>query len=588
MNKTIKKAWSLFNKNQRKKTLILSALIILNIFVEALGVGIILPVITAILDPEKLLNYEIVKNSISYFIEKGWFFGQSSVKNLNSSHVVIFGMILMLIIFTLRAFYLSFITWWTLNFEKDIRLNFSNKLFNGYLLKPYTFHLQKNSANLIRNIEYEVTVFTRSISATINIVTEIMVLLGIFAILVIFRPFITFSAIFILSSLYGLYFLFSKKRLTKMGYERVYHSHNIFKHLHQSFGSIKEVKLLGREKNFYDQFKLHNTELDQLNIKKQLLSLLPRFWVELLLVIFFILIIFYQLYLNEPLYETLPTIGLFFAAAFRIMPSFNKILNNAQELRFAKASINITHDEIKSLNEDELNSSPSFHRNKSELSWKHINLENVYYEYQSGNKKVLENINLKIPRGSSIGFVGTTGSGKSTLIDITLGLLTASQGKVLIDGNEINKNMRSWQSQIGYVPQNIYLSDDTLRRNIALGLSEDKINNSAVEQAIKAAELYNFVSSLPEGYNTKVGERGVRLSGGQRQRIGIARALYHNPTLLVLDEATNSLDTETEKNIMKTIYSKKGSITVLIVAHRTDTLAECDKIYRIEKGKIIS
>ena len=202
--------------------------------------------------------------------------------------------------------------------------------------------------------------------------------------------------------------------------------------------------------------------------------------------------------------------------------------------------------------------------------------------------KVLENIKLKIPRGSSVGFVGTTGSGKSTLIDITLGLLKPSQGKVLIDGNDINNNMRAWQNQIGYVPQNIYLSDDTLKRNVALGLPEDKINNSSVEQAIKAAELHDFVSSLPEGYNTKVGERGVRLSGGQRQRIGIARALYHKPTLLVLDEATNSLDTVTEKNIMKTIYLKKGTITVLIVAHRTDTLTECDKIYRIEKGKIIS
>ena len=588
MKETIKKGWSLFNKSQRKKTLFLSGFIILNIFVETLGVGIILPIITAILDPEKLLNYGIIRNSISYFAERGWFFDQSDNKNLNSSKVVIFGMIILLIVYTLRAFYLTFITWWNLNFNKDIRLHFSNKLFNGYLLKPYTFHLQKNSANLIRNIELEVSVFTSSISAAINIITEIMVFTGIFTLLVIFKPLITFSAIFILGSLYCLYYLFSKKRITKMGYERVHHSHNIFQHLHQSLGSIKEVKLLGRERNFYNQFKFHNAKLDELNIKKQLLSLLPRFWVEWLFVVFFILIIFYQLYLNEPLYETLPTLGLFSAAAFRIMPSFNKILNSAQELRFAKAAINIIYNEIKKLNEDELNPLTFFHTNKSELTWKNIDLENVYYKYPGGNNKVLENIKLKISRGSSIGFVGTTGSGKSTLIDITLGLLKPSQGKVLIDGNDINNNMRAWQNQIGYVPQNIYLSDDTLKRNVALGLPEDKINNSSVEQAIKAAELHDFVSSLPEGYNTKVGERGVRLSGGQRQRIGIARALYHNPTLLVLDEATNSLDTVTEKNIMKTIYLKKGTITVLIVAHRTDTLTECDKIYRIEKGKIIS
>jgi ABC-type multidrug transport system fused ATPase/permease subunit len=277
----------------------------------------------------------------------------------------------------------------------------------------------------------------------------------------------------------------------------------------------------------------------------------------------------------------MPTLGLFSVAAFRLMPSVNRVLGAVQSIRFALPAITTLHEELS------LTAPEPVRKDATVVFETQIELAGVSFRYPGATTPALENLSIRIRKGESVGFVGPSGSGKSTLVDVVLGLLTPSVGQVNVDGHDIQDDLRGWQDQIGYVPQSIYLTDDTLRRNVAFGLAPEQINNTAVERAIKAAQLDEFVATLSEGWETVVGERGVRLSGGQRQRIGIARALYHDPAVLVLDEATSALDGDTERGVMRAITALQGQKTILIVAHRLSTVEHCDRLYHLELGQIV-
>jgi ABC-type multidrug transport system fused ATPase/permease subunit len=354
-------------------------------------------------------------------------------------------------------------------------------------------------------------------------------------------------------------------------------------HLRQGLGGAKDVKLLGRERNFLDVYRLHNAQSAQVSQYQAMSQMLPRLWLELLAVAGLATLVIAMLAQGRNMATLMPTLGLFAAAAFRLMPSVNRVLNAAQVLRFCGPVVNVLHEEVK-LAAPEPVSSP---RAAASAGFQaDIRLVDVAYAYPNAAAQALEGLTLRIRKGESVGFVGPSGSGKSTLVDVVLGLLTPQKGQVLVDSEDIQGKLRTWQDQIGYVPQSIYLTDDTLRRNVAFGLPEDAIDEAAVERAIRAAQLEEFAASLPKGLDTLVGERGVRLSGGQRQRIGIARALYHDPAVLVLDEATSALDTATESGVMQAVIALQGSKTVLIVAHRLSTVAHCDRLYRLEQGRV--
>ena len=286
---------------------------------------------------------------------------------------------------------------------------------------------------------------------------------------------------------------------------------------------------------------------------------------------------------NQSVNELIPTLGLFAAASFRLMPSANKILSSIQQLRYEGPQIENVCKELK----ENRFFNHSKNSNEKFLFQNDIKLEEINYTYQGSSKPTLQNININIPSGFQTGFIGESGSGKSTLIDIILGLLDPTSGKVKVDDINIRKNLRGWQSKIGYVPQTIFLTDDTLRNNVAFAIPENKISDQLVKEAIKSANLEEYVNSLPDGLNTIVGERGVRLSGGQRQRIGIARALYHKPKVLVLDEATSALDINTEKEIMNGINKLRKKITVLIISHRENTVSACDQLFKLKNGRIV-
>jgi ABC-type multidrug transport system fused ATPase/permease subunit len=352
--------------------------------------------------------------------------------------------------------------------------------------------------------------------------------------------------------------------------------------LQQGLGGAKDVKLLGRELDFLNQYQTHNVSSARISEHRATLQALPRLWLELLAVTGLAALVLIMVEQGKPLDSLLPTIGLFAAAAFRLMPSINRVMAALQSVRFSGTVIDTIDDELRLVDGQRCQGSTTALPLNVALT-----LDNIVFQYPSAEKPSLGGVSLSIPKGTSVGFIGGSGAGKSTLVDIILGLLSPDSGTVAVDGVDIADNLRGWQNQIGYVPQAIFLTDDTLRRNIAFGLANEQIDESAVNRALELAQLEQFVKDLPLGLDTIVGERGIRLSGGQRQRIGIARALYHDPAVLVLDEATSSLDTTTESGVMDAVRALRGDKTLLIVAHRLSTVESCDQLYRFENGKIV-
>jgi ABC-type multidrug transport system fused ATPase/permease subunit len=353
--------------------------------------------------------------------------------------------------------------------------------------------------------------------------------------------------------------------------------------LQEGLGAVKDVILLGRETDFLAQYRVHNVQSAQAGQLQNTLQQLPRLWLELLAISGLAILVISMLAQGNALESILPTLGLFAAAAFRLIPSVNRVLGAVQSLRYGQSVIDILHSELNLTKPDAV-------KTESPVAPFHsaLELKNVTYGYPGASEPSLKGISLAIQRGESIGFIGGSGAGKSTLVDVVLGLLTPDAGKVTVDGKDIQVSLRNWQDQIGYVPQSIFLTDNTLRRNVAFGLSDTQIDDAAVKRSIRAAQLEEFVVSQPDGLETIVGERGIRLSGGQRQRIGIARALYHDPAVLVLDEATSALDNATEAEVMRAVTALHGKKTVLIVAHRLSTVEHCDRLYRLEKGQVVA
>jgi len=485
-------------------------------------------------------------------------------------------------VFLFKAIFMGFVVWRQMRFVFGVQAHLSQRLFTAYLRQPYTFHLQRNSAQLIHNLTTEVSAFTFNIMIPgLILLTEGFVVAGFAALLLAVEPLGAVIVVSVLGVAAGTFHHFTRKRVTRWGEARHLHEGLRVQHVQQGLGGAKDVKLLGREAEFLEQYRVHNVQSARVAERQLTLQQLPRLWLEVLAVSGLVLLVLSMLSLGRPLDALLPTLALFAAAAFRLMPSINRILNAAQSLRFAQPVINTLHLELSGF--DEL---PAPARGPVEPFGEALELVDVTFTYPEASQPALRGISLSIRRGECVGFVGTSGAGKSTLVDILLGLLTPSSGWVRVDGKDIRRALRNWQDQVGYVPQSIYLTDDTLMRNVAFGLSDAQIVPNAVWRALRAAQLDEFVEALPNGLQTTVGERGVRLSGGQRQRIGIARALYHDPSVVVLDEATSSLDAATERGVMQAVNALAGSKTIIIIAHRLSTVEHCTRLFRLEFGRV--
>jgi len=555
---------------QRMSAIILFGLLFIGMMLETLGIGLVVPAFALITQSDLAGKYPFVLPWLNM------------LGNPSHEWLVVVGMLTLVGVYVFKTLYLAFLAWRQAQFTYDIQANLSQRLFSGYLRQPYTFHLQRNSAQLIRNTIGHAAGTTGVIQQSLLLLMEVLVLFGISTMLLVVEP-LGATLVLSLMGLSGWVFnSFSRKHILKWGEELQLHEGLRIQHLQQGLGGVKDVKLLGRESDFIDQYDFHNLGSARVSKRQSILLALPRLMLELFAVTGLAALVIVMINQGKPIESLLPITGLFAAAAFRLLPSVNRVISVVQYLRFSLPIINTMYDEICLLD----NTKPTTHSGALVLK-DTLTLEQVRYDYPSAESSALSGINLTITHGASIGFIGDSGAGKSTLIDIILGLLTPGSGTVNVDGVDIQKSIRGWQDQIGYVPQSIYLTDDTLRQNIAFGFPVNQINDEAVRRAIHDAQLEQFINDLPEGLDTVVGERGIRLSGGQRQRIGIARALYHDPSVLVLDEATSSLDTDTERGVMDAVRDLHGKKTILIVAHRLSTVEDCDYLYRLEQGKIV-
>jgi ABC-type bacteriocin/lantibiotic exporter with double-glycine peptidase domain len=454
-----------------------------------------------------------------------------------------------------------------------------------YLSQPYSFFLSRHSSDFGKIILSEVQqIISNGFRPFLEIISKGMIVIAIIILLIMVNPKIALISGFTFVTAYFLIFYFIHKYLHKIGNERLISNQLRFAGVSESFNAIKEVKVAGLEQAYIKFFSSAALTYAKTQALSQIIAQLPRYLLEVIAFGGVMLLILYKMIVTGSFYNALPIISLYVFAGYRLLPALQQIYGAFTQLTFVGPSLNKLDQEIKHLK--------LFKKNecKKILSFqKSVVLKNIHFNYPNSSRIALKNINLVIPSKSTVGIVGTTGSGKTTMIDIILGLMTPNKGTLEVDGTLISeKNLRSWQKNIGYVPQHIYLSDDTIESNIAFGLSQNEINQDKLENAAKIANLHSFVvNELPNRYQTKVGERGVRLSGGQRQRIGIARALYKSPKVLILDEATSSLDNETEQVVMDGLNHFGKDITIIIIAHRLNTLKNCDTIFKVEKGQLI-
>jgi ABC-type multidrug transport system fused ATPase/permease subunit len=453
------------------------------------------------------------------------------------------------------------------------------------LFKPYSFFLNRNTSEMGKNVVSEVS---RGVGGVLlpllNLVSKSIISVSILILVVLIDPYTAIMAILIFGGIYTALYLSVKKLLHKIGIQTTDSATARFKIAQESMSGIKEIKLRGSENIFIDLFDIQSNLYAKNYAIRALIASIPRYFIEVIAFGGIIAIIISMLIAGKTESEVITLTSVYAMAGYRLLPAIQGIYGDLTNLKFNLPIFSVLANDLK---ENKYKEQVQGYSEKIDFKEK-ISIKDVHFSYD-GNKSILNDINLSITRNDTIGFVGTTGSGKTTLIDILLGLLTPDKGSIFVDSTQIDqKNLQSWQKKIGYVPQSIFLIDDSIEKNIAFSIASDKIDKKRVVDAAKMADLHDFILTLEDDYSTSVGERGVRLSGGQLQRIGIARALYHNPEVLILDEATSSLDGATENTIMESIHGLSHKKTIIIIAHRLTTLKECDVIYLLDKGQVVA
>ena len=574
----MKKNWKILVTNKDRKNIgILFFVLLLSTFVEMVGISSIPIFAIIITDSSQLSNYLPSYINLDFFLD------------FEKKKLIFFTSFTLLLIFIFKNLILTFINYFQAYTIKHLKINIYQKLFKLYINSNYEFHISQNPSFLIRNITSEVARAANYILNVLNLIKEFLIMITIFFLLL-FVDFKISLLTFSLLSLFSLIFYFlSKKGAKKRGEIVQVVWASILKAVNQGIGSVKETKILNKEKYITNLFDKNVNILEKYNLHQSFMISLPRIFLEIIaiLTIVTVTILFFIFERDESTF--IPLISLITVASLRLIPSFNTITSSIARIKYLHPAFRLISQQIKeaSINiQINKNSSDDIISNSS-LNFKNkLELKNIDYFYPNSKKKIIDNLSLEISFGEIVGIIGQSGAGKSTLIDIITGLLIPSKGKVIIDGNETNFNEKNWQNQIGYIPQEIYLFDDTIKANIAFGIDKNEINYEHLDQAIKLAELDKFINDLPEKENTQVGDRGIKLSGGQKQRIGIARSLYFRPKILIFDEPTSSLDQENENKIMKHIFSLGGDLTIIIISHKLTTLSKCKKIINIENGKI--
>ena len=568
-----KKLSYIFSKRDKYKIALLLCIMVAGSFLELLGVAVFQPFVNIIMMPDSIQENP-------YLARIYQMFGCSTTESFLT--VVALGII---VIYVVKNVYLWVEQNLIMKFTYGMQQKLSTRLLTTYLSEPYTFHLNKNIAELQRSMQEDTGLFTQVLMHTLQLVAEVVVCIVLGVYLFTVSNSITVVIVGLLILCVVLFTKITKRFTEQLGKEAQVYKGKLYQWVNQSLGGVKEVKVLNREEFFVSSYKkYYGLYIKGVRINR-LLSITPKYMVEAVCMTGLLIAIIIKLNFGHGELENfIPRLATFAVAAFRLLPSVGRINEHVNNILYAVPSVDLIYGDLKGI--EDYQESKGEEEGK-EWSFEHgITAKHITYAYPNTDTNVLEDANCVIPKGKTVAFIGSSGAGKTTMADIILGLLAPQRGKILVDDIDVFKNLTMWHHQIGYIPQVIYLSDDTIRNNIAFGIHEDQIDEEAVRTALKKAQLAEFVDTLPDGLDTIVGDRGVRLSGGQRQRIGIARALYHDPEILVLDEATSALDNETETAVMEAIESLQGSKTMIIIAHRLTTIQNADIIYEVGDGKV--
>ena len=573
---TFKKLLFLLTTHERKRAGLLLVMIFVMALLDMIGVASILPFMAVLTNPS-LIESNFFLNTM---------FQTSIIFGVDNNQQFIFALgLLVFLMLVVSLIFRALTTYAQLRFIHMREYSISKRLLESYLHQPYSFFLNNNSTDLGKTILSEVNlIVSKGIREVMELIAKGMLTIALIVLLIIADPKLALIVGISLGGAYLIIFFLIRGYLSKIGEERLKSNQVRFLIVGEAFGAAKEVKVGGLEQTYINLFSSSAYNFARTQASSLVVSQLPRFFLEAIAFGGILLIILYIISQTGSFNSALPMLGLYVFAGYRLMPALQKIYSSFTQLIFVGPALNKLYNEIKNIRPFIQNQDQGVLKlNKT------ITLKNINYNYPNSSLTILKNINLNIPAKSTVAFIGATGSGKTTIIDIILGLLEAQKGTLEVDGKIITKlNSRSWQRSIGYVPQHIFLSDDSLAANIAFGVKPEDISQEAVEKASKIANLHNFVvEELPKKYQTLIGERGVRLSGGQRQRIGIARALYHNPEVLILDEATSALDNQTEKAVMDAVNNLGKKITIILIAHRLNTVINCDVIFKLEKGQVV-
>jgi len=579
MYQSLKKLYLEFSLQEKRRLLLLSVIVVITALVQVLGIASIFPFISAASDPS-------IVDRNSYLLMVKTYLG---IINNRDFIVVLGGFVLLTLIMT--NMFLAFSSWVTMKFILTTIQTLTFRMLKRYLEANYLFHLKRNSAELLKNLTAEVgRVVNGGIMSAISVVSKGFTAVCILIFLILVDPVIALVVGATLGVSYLLVFWLIRLKLSRAGRISTRLASDKMRCINEALGGIKELKVLGREEYYLHRYRYLADKVIVNDVFVRAAVDLPKFLLETIAFGGILVMTIYLVAMKNDSQSVLPMISLYGLAGYRLMPALQGIFQGTATLKHDVAAIDLFYEDIKKTDDRSLRRVNEELGNVKVLPFnQNLVLNDICFHYPGNAKQAVSHLSLSIKANTSVGIVGTSGSGKSTLVDMVLGLLEPQQGTVSVDGQELTKTtVRAWQKNIGYVPQVIFLADSTVSENIAFGIPVQEIDQKAVERATKMANLHDFiVSDLEEGYQTIVGERGIRLSGGQRQRIGIARALYHDPSVLILDEATSALDSPTELSIIESVYKLAHRKTIIMIAHRISTIKECDMIIIMEKGRVV-
>jgi ATP-binding cassette subfamily C protein len=568
---TGRKLSRLFDRRERVRAALLFVAMLVGALLEMAGVAAIPAFVATLTNPDLIRNHPVG----SVVLE--WFGADTQ------AGVTVLAGIGLAIVFVVKAVYLTAVAWVSNRFVFRWQVTLAGRLLGNYLGRPYAFHLRRNSAELLNNTNNDAMgVVSGVVLPLLQIGMEVLTLTAIFGLLLWVEPVTSLAAFGILGGSSYLFARVVRSRVIDLGRELRTHREEMIRAVNEGLGGIKMTKVLGRETHFLSRFEEASGGFARVGMVRAVLNELPRLVLEVVAVLGLLAVAAYFLSVGGSTETLVPVLALMAVSVARMIPAFNRIVNGLNTMRWGRASLEAVYADL--VESDGVEAAAEALPPLSDR----IRVDRVAFSYEGSEEPVLEDVRLEIRRGEALGLVGPTGSGKTTLVDLILGLLSPSRGRVIVDGVDLKGREAGWRRQVGYIPQDIFLADVSIRENVAFGVPREEIDDEAVWKALERAQLADFVRTLPRGLATAVGERGVRVSGGQRQRIGIARALYDDPEVLVMDEATSALDTETEQVVMAAIERLKGGRTLILIAHRLTTVESCDRVVLIREGRIVA